>query len=94
MKKFISLLLICALLASLSLPVFAAQTVDAYSIIQAEDYTEASCASKLGLSSGNYLETCLDEGGGKTSLTGSATHISNTAMLILAMIPPVVFLHV
>lgn len=65
MKKFISLLLVCVILASVSLPVFAAQSVDAYEIIQAEDFAEASCASKLGLGSSNYLETCQDEGGGK-----------------------------
>lgn len=65
MKRFISLFLVCTVLISISIPVFAAQTIDAYGIIEAEYYSEASCESQLGLETHHFLQDCLDDGGGK-----------------------------
>lgn len=65
MKRIISLLLVCTVLVSISIPVFAAQTIDAYGIIEAEYYSEASCESQLGLETHHFLQDCLDDGGGK-----------------------------
>jgi hypothetical protein len=65
MKKALSLILVCLFLVSMMIPVSAAQFINAYETIQAENYSEASCASVLGLGSTHYLENCLDAGGGK-----------------------------
>lgn len=65
MKKALSLILVCLFLVSMIIPVSAAQFINAYETIQAENYSEASCASVLGLGSTHYLENCLDAGGGK-----------------------------
>ena len=45
MKKALSLILVCLFLVSMIIPVSAAQFINAYETIQAENYSEASCAS-------------------------------------------------
>ena len=47
MKKALSLILVCLFLVSMMIPVSAAQFINAYETIQAENYSEASCASVL-----------------------------------------------
>lgn len=93
MKKALSLILVCLFLVSMMIPVSAAQFINAYETIQAENYSEASCASVLGLGSTHYLENCLDAGGGKMYLTGRETHISSMPTSILDRMPPMAFRH-
>lgn len=84
MKKALSLILVCLFLVSMMIPVSAAQFINAYETIQAENYSEASCASVLGLGSTHYLENCLDAGGGKNVFDWQRnTYVSENAAAFL-----------
>ena len=91
MKKALSLILVCLFLVSMMIPVSAAQFINAYETIQAENYSEASCASVLGLGSTHYLENCLAVE--RMYLTGRETHISSMPTSILDRMPPMAFRH-
>lgn len=67
MKRFLAVI-IALIIAVASLSSALAVTnpaTDAFSVIQAEDFSEASCSSVLGLGTSHYLENCLDVGGGQ-----------------------------